>query len=70
MSEKDDTKEEESLNTDSKAFRGPGNLFPLNPKAPGFEAAEITYDTVGYTAPEKVHELKPEVHMEFNNQPS
>ena len=50
------------------SFRGPGHLFPLNPGAPGFVVKEpIKYNTKGYTLPEKVHTLSPEVHMEFNN---
>ena len=67
MSEGED---DESLNLDSKSYRGPGHLFPLNPAPKGFQAKEIPYDTVGYTAPEKVHTISPEVHMEYNNQPS
>ena len=66
--------EKENLNLDSKAFRGPGNLFPLNPSAydgKAFGTAfPVTVNFDGYTAPEKVHTLSPEVHMEYNNEPS
>ena len=62
----------ENLNIDSKDFRGPGHLFPLKPAAKKFEVKfpPRKFDNNGYSAPEKVHELKPEVHMEYNNQPS
>ena len=59
--------DEEGLNIDSKAFRGPGHLFPLNPAAEGHSNPKIPYSMEGYTAPEKVHTLSPEVHMEINN---
>ena len=60
--------EDENLNTSNDDFRGPGKLFPLAPAAKGFAVKEpIEYDTKGYTLPEKVHTLSPEVHMEFNN---
>ena len=58
----------ENLNTDSKAFRGPGALFPLDPKAPAHKVIfPVKFSDEGYDAPEKVHNLKPEVHMEVNN---
>jgi len=60
---------DDDLNLYSTSFRGPGHLFPLNPGAPGFVVKDPVrnYDTKGYTLPEKVHILVPEVHMEFNN---
>ena len=59
---------DEDLNLYSTAFRGQGHLFPLAPGAPSFTVKNpITYDTKGYTLPEKVHVLVPEVHIEFNN---
>ena len=58
----------ENLNIDSKDFRGPGHLFPLKPAAKKFEVKfPVKFDDNGYTAPEKVHVLEPEVHMEVNN---
>ena len=57
-----------NLNIDSKDFRGPKALWPLKPGAPKFEVKfPVTFDDKGYDAPEKVHDLKPEVHMEINN---
>jgi|APSaa5957512535_1039671.scaffolds.fasta_scaffold151188_1 hypothetical protein len=57
-----------NLNIDSKDFRGPGNLFPLKPAAKNFEVKfPVKFDDKGYTPPEKVDYLKPEVHMEYNN---
>ena len=57
-----------NLNIDSKDFRGPGHLFPLDPKAKKFEVKfPVKFDDKGYTAPEKVDYLKPAVHMEVNN---
>ena len=59
---------DEDLNIYSSSFRGPGNLFPLNPGAPAFGVRfPVKFDKSGYPAPEKVHTLSPEVHMEFNN---
>ena len=59
---------DDDLNLYSMSFRGPGSLFPLSPGAPGFVVkTPIKYNTKGYTLPEKVHTLSPEVHMEFNN---
>merc|ERR1712195_339369 len=58
MAEKEDKKE--NLNTKGDDFRGPKALIPLTPAAPKF-------DDKGYDAPEKVHNLVPEVHMEINN---
>ena len=59
---------DEDLNIYSSSFRGPGHLFPLKPKAPRFTVKfPVKYDTTGYTLPEKVAILVPEVHMEVNN---
>ena len=58
-----------NLNIDSKDFRGPGKLWPLDPATKAFKNHPITpkFNDEGYDAPEKVHDLKPEVHMEINN---
>ena len=61
MAEGDDEKKV-NLNIDSKDFRGPGHLFPLNPAAPAFKTKfPVKVDTKGYTAPERVDVLAPEV---------
>merc|ERR1712166_335228 len=61
----------EDLNIYSSSFRGPSHLFPLNPGPKQFGVRfPVKFDKSGYPAPEKVHILVPEVHMEFNNQPS
>ena len=66
MAEKEDAKE--NLNTNNDDFRGPKALFPLTPKATDFSVKfPVKFDDKGYTAPEKVHTLSPEVHMEINN---
>merc|ERR1712166_46145 len=66
MAEKEDKKE--NLNTKGDDFRGPKALIPLTPAAPKFEVKfPVKFDDKGYDAPEKVHFLKPEVHMEVNN---
>ena len=65
MAEGDEPKE--NLNTGSNAFRGPGKLWPLAPGAPGHKNFPVKFNDEGYTAPEKVHTLSPEVHMEINN---
>ena len=63
--------EEENLNTAGNDFRGPGALFPLNPASKNHATAfPVKFSDDGYSAPEKVHTLSPEVHMEYNNQPS
>lgn len=68
MAEGDDGDKKVNLNIDSKDFRGDGHLFPLNPPAKDFKTKfPVTVDEKGYTPPEKVHFLKPEVHMEVNN---
>ena len=54
-------------NTDSKDFRGPGKLFPLDPASKQHKNVAVKFNDTGYTAPEKVHTLSPEVHMEINN---
>ena len=56
-----------NLNTDSKAFRGKGKLFPLSPAAKAHKNFPVEFSDEGYDAPEQVHFLKPEVHMEINN---
>merc|ERR1719263_1305194 len=62
------TRKKENLNIDGNDFRGPKQLFPLKPEAPKFEVKfPVKFDDKGYDAPEKVHYLKPEVHMEYNN---
>mgnify|MGYP006114373027 CR=1 FL=1 len=62
-------KEEENLNTAGDDFRGPKALWPLKPEAKKFEVKfpPRKFDDKGYDAPEKVANLKPEVHMEVNN---
>ena len=66
MAEKED--KEENLNTKGDDFRGPKALWPLAPDAPKFEVKfPVTFDDKGYDAPEKLHNLVPEVHMEINN---
>ena len=69
MAEGEDKKEAEvNANIDSKDFKGPKALWPLKPGAPKFEVKfPVTFDDKGYDAPEKVAQLKPEVHMEVNN---
>tara|TARA_B110000285_G_C14744470_1_gene432307 strand:+ start:87 stop:467 length:381 start_codon:yes stop_codon:yes gene_type:complete len=57
-----------NLNIDSKSFRGPGKLWPLDPSAgPAHKNFPVKFSDEGYSAPEKVHTLSPEVHMEINN---
>merc|ERR1712166_379756 len=61
----------ENLNIDSPDFKGPKHLFPLDPASKNHATAfPVKFDDKGYPAPEKVHILSPEVHMEYNNQPS
>ena len=68
MAEGED-KKEENLNTNNNDFRGPKALFPLNPPATDFKVKfpPRKFDDKGYDAPEKVANLKPELHMEVNN---
>jgi len=45
-------------------------LFPLKPVAKKHELTpgqKVKFDDKGYSEPEKVHTLAPELHMEYNN---
>jgi hypothetical protein len=59
---------QEDLNLYSNSFRGPGHLFSLKPGPVAFKVKfPVAYDRMGYSDPEKVANLSPELHMEFGN---
>ena len=63
----DDGVSMDDLNLYSGAFVGPAHLFPLNPAPVAHRYQKIPYSMKGYTAPEKLAILSPEMHMEYND---